>query len=120
MAQWTKVEQEYTSTAADTMEYCGVSFTVPAGQIYEFIAMDKYSAGRPTGIGIADNSTNYTTNSTIIAENIVEQSVANVALWARQVSGMTVLQDSNTTYYVWVKRASASKSKVYLMYRRIL
>lgn len=120
MAQWTKVEQEYTSTAADTMEYCGVSFRVPANEIYEFIVMDRYNAGKPNGIGVADNSTNYNSNSTVIAENMADFSVPTAYPWARQVTGMTIPRSQDTRYYVWVKRGTASKNTVYLMYRRIL
>ena len=120
MAQWNKVEKEYTSTAADTMEYCGVSFTVPANEIYEFIVMDRYSAGNPKGLGVADNSTNYNSNSSVIAENTADFSIPNAYPWARQLTGMTIPRGSSTTYYVWVKRATASKNTVYLMYRRIL
>lgn len=120
MAQWTKVEKEYTSTAADTMEYCGISFTVPANEIYEFIVMDRYNAGKPNGIGVADNSTNYNSNSTVIAENMADFSVSAAYPWARQVTGMTIPRSQDTRYYVWVKRGTASKNTVYLMYRRIL
>lgn len=120
MAQWTKVEKEYTSTAADTMEYCGISFRVPASEIYEFIVMDRYNAGKPNGIGVADNSTNYNSNSTVIAENMADFSVSNAYPWARQLNGMTIPRSQDTRYYVWVKRGTASKNTTYLMYRRIL
>ena len=72
------------------------------------------------GLGVADSSTNYNSNSSVIAENMADFSVSNAYPWARQLTGMTIPRGSSTTYYVWVKRGSASKSTIYLMYRRIL
>ena len=122
LSSWACKKKNFTSTAANTMEYSGVSFTVPAGQIYEFYALDGNGAANPTGIGVCDSNTNYAANSTIIAENMDNQSTSasNVRLWARQVNGVTVPYDSDVTYYVWVKRGTSSNSNIILLLRRLL
>ena len=119
MSVWNYSDKDFTSTAANTYEYSGVSFTVPANQVYEFIAQDKYSSGNPIAIAVTDNNSSIGANSSIIAENAQEISQSNVYPWARSVTGMTVRHSSTNTYYIWVKRASASVSRVALAYRRI-
>lgn len=120
--QWQFIEKSFTSTAADTYEYSGVSFTVPANQIYEFVATDTKENARTTGILIADNNTSITnpTEKTTIAENKQTYTTPDDKVWIRQVSGITGKYNSALTYYVWVKRYSAHASTVSLAYHRIV
>ena len=119
--QWQFIEKSFTSTAADTYEYSGVSFTVPANQIYEFIVADRKEYGRPMGIILADNNTDLLSSLTkcIVGENTMTYSGQPNGLWARQITGMTMPYIHDNTFYVWVKRYSADASTVMLAYRRI-
>lgn len=90
------VNHAYKGTAANTWQYIGKSFTVPAGHAYLVFLTAAWNTGRPTGIGL--NSTNGTISTSPdlgYVEN--DNGLANRT---------PMLYVSNGTYYVYCKRAT--------------
>lgn len=115
-------ETAFTATTTNSYEYTGISFTVPAQQVYEFHVADRYTGSGNnfgTGLIIADSATNIDVNATIIAENIDTNSQSGKSYWMRQVSGITPIRNSNTTYYIWVNRGSTVSSYIIKCLRRV-
>lgn len=117
--QWQYIEQWFTSTAADTYEYSGVSFTVPANQVFEFRVLDKSVASRCKGIVVSHSRTSLTSSNDVIAEAVDDYTVAEGTRWCVQCTGMTVKYGSQLTCYIWVKRKIAAENLIALAYRRI-
>lgn len=118
MGNWSFNQANFTSTAANTFEYSGISVTVPASQLYEFVAQDQRISTDVLGIIVCDSMSSITIGGTI-AENSASYTAPTNKVWVRQVAGITASHDATNTYYVWVKRGSASSGLVRLAYRRI-
>lgn len=115
-------ETAFTATTPNSYEYTGISFTVPAHEVYEFRIADRYTGNGnnfSTGLIIADSSTNIDVNATIIAENTDVNSQSGKSYWMRQVSGLTPIRNSDTTYYIWVNRGSFVSSYIIKCLRRV-
>lgn len=116
---WTVEEYNYTTTAANTYEYSGVSVTCPAGKIMEIYAIDRKGLATPLAIAITDDSTSITASESLVAENNVDIS-QGLSIWSRQVTCLTpAIRNSDKNYYIWVKRLSAANNNILLAYRLI-
>lgn len=92
-------------SAANTWTYSDLSFTVPAGSVYLFIASMSWNSGKPTGICI----TNTSASSSISTADIL-------AINETPNNGITCIyqmpsdQTIDRTIYVHVKNESATGS----------
>jgi hypothetical protein len=110
---YTSARQGYISQAANTYEYSGYSFTVPAWHQFSFNACVQYHQCRPDAIMISTKSdATALTTASVIAENKAEMSTTPVA---RSIAGVTPILDHAQTYYIWVKYEAASKTN-YISY----
>lgn len=92
------VSDTYTTAAANTWEYTGKSFQVPANHVYLVRITAGWSSGRPTGIGVhtATSLGSYTAPS----YNYESSAIG---------SNLTMLLGAGT-YYVWAKRAGTGSN----------
>ena len=123
MGEWKYVHQSFSASTQNVYVYTNVSFTVPANQVFEFYVSDCYIGATSAGsnaLAVSDNNTAIDSNVSIIVENTQAISQTNKAFWTRQVSGITPRRASQTTYYIWVNRATNTNDTVQLAYRRIV
>lgn len=105
LLQWGTMEKSNSNPTADVWYYTGISFEVPAEQIYTLQAIDRSS--KCTGIAIADNNTDITTSNSIIGINVPNLSDYPVEPWTCSVSCITPKYNSTLTFYVWVRRSQS-------------
>lgn len=114
---WSLDAKMFGTSAANTWEYAGLSFTVPAYEAYELAVSDLFSNTTPKGILIARVSTNLTTGSNIVAAS---PTLATGDWWAASTSAITPILTGEQTYYVWVNHSAASvQNAVRLFSRRV-
>lgn len=105
LLQWGTMDNSNSNPTADVWYYTGISFEVPAEQIYTLQAIDRSS--KCTGIAIADNNTDITTSNSIIGINVPNLSDYPAEPWTCSVSCITPKYNSTLTFYVWVRRSQA-------------
>ena len=123
-SSWHYTETVYVPNNANVYEYTGISFTVPANEVYEYYTADRNDSSvdniYSVGIIVTDNANNVTLKASTIAENTQTPAQAP-NFWMRTVNGITPKRIQDTTYYIWVNRASTSTSgRIILAYRKMV
>ena len=93
----------FTSTVADTYEYTGTHFFIPAGAVFGIRCQAVYSASQPTGIALA-----YSDSSLDLWNGVFDYS----ELQPFVVTG-SAYANTDLDIYIWVKHASSGSNPYY-------
>lgn len=110
-------DKNFACSESETYEYTGLSVTVPASQVFEILAYNRYGNAPPRGIIIAD-SNSQSTGAVILGESTGKMSTGDDPK-VRSVWCLTSVESVEKTYYIWVKNGNTGSNKVAVAHRRI-